>query len=836
MAHTILSLDGVWSLTGTDPDSGRTLTLPGNVPGHVHPDLVAAGHLPDPFWRDNADACQWVERWDWRYEREFNVPDDMPLDWVEVDFGGIDTYATILLNGTVLGTTANMLVPHRFVPGEALRRGINHLSVQVDTIWKHLEGKRLDYPAAFTSERVHVRRMQCTFHWDWVNRFVSAGIWRPVALVAHAGARATDLCVLTRGISADGADIEVRFTAEVRGGDGVQARLAIQGPDGTEVHAWGGPARTGEVRLWVGIDEPRLWWPVGHGDQPLYVATLTLTDASGKVLDRRQSRFGIRTIEVIQPVDVAGSAEEARTRQLRRELPDLDRSGDLPGSGFTCLVNGRPVFCRGGNWVPADPWPSRITPEHYAHLVGLAREAGVNCLRNWGGGIYEPDAFWDACDQQGVLVCQDFIMACAQYPEDEPGFMDALRAEIPVAIRMLRGHASLAWWNGDNENSMNSDWDDPAGWGRKVADQVTGPACAELDPSRAFFATSPIGGRPNNCPTIGDSHFSGFPMSKDALADLGDYRARIARNVGRFQSECTSAGVPALRSLRKFLSQEDLADPTAANWYFHTKDNPYLDVRLFDTQRLLAQALYGEADTVEDRIARQEYAQAEWVRLTLEATRRSAWYCSGLLFWMFNDCWPATGWSLVDYYGLPKAGWYGLKRGCRPIIGSIEETDAGYRFWTTSDLPHEVDATLTISVQAWGGAIGEPRCFTTLVPAGKATAPIEVAREDLAGLDAGSLLVLDLDWREGKDRAWFYPGMPWFMAPPPVTLKVKPVDGGVLVKAAGYARVVTLDGDAVFSDNYFDLLAGEERLISYRPLPGAAADQQISVRCWNAHE
>lgn len=839
MTSNSFSLDGTWRIIGIDPASGKTLELDGAVPGHVHPDLQRTRHIADPFWQMQADDCQWVERWNWRYQRTFHLPDSFDSRWAELEFAGLDTFSEIILNGKSIGRTANMLIPHRFEVGEYLRPGENTIAVQFTNIWAMIEGKQLDYACAFDNpERLHVRRMQCTFHWDWVNRFVSYGIWQPVTLKAYEKACIRDLYVYTKSLTTDSASLAMTLDTERRTDEPITALIEVVNPDGTVVWSDERLITGNEISIEADVANPSIWWPVGYGSQPIYRLRVHLKTEGGNIVDRRETSFGIRTVSIEQIEDVPSSPEWDRTMKFRAELPEADRNEDAPGSSFTLKVNGERIFCRGGNWVPADPWPSRITPQRYDHLIRLARDANMNCLRNWGGGIYEPSAFWDACDRYGILVCQDFIMACAQYPEDDPDFMDAMRAEIPAAIRTLRNHPSLVLWNGDNENGMNSNSDDPAYWGRKVAEEISGPACRELDPSRPFMPTSPYGGKPNNCATIGDCHMAYLPWDSKMLSgDLTDYKDGISRQIGRFMSESTTMGSPPMRSLLKFMTPEDIADPTSATWYYHTKDNPYVDTRLYAGQMQLTEKLFGAAPDIETKVRHQEYVQYEWVRLVIESTRRSKWYCSGILFWMYNDCWPATGWSLVDYYGVPKAAWYAMKRSCKPVIASIELLDGVYRIWVCNDTLDDVDGSCTLMVQPWEGVPVWQMESEVHVPANSSQVVLEIPASGIDGLTHDSILVCGLTTSKGDDRAWYYDGMPSQMILPPAELTVRhdatPQGGQITISTDNYARVVSLDADAAFSDNYFDLLPGEERVITYTNDVDTEPLSDVGVKWWN---
>jgi beta-mannosidase len=812
-----LSLDGAWTLTGIGPQEGETLSLAAQVPGNVHPDLLRAGLISDPFWRAQADDCQWVENWEWRYARAFEVPADFPRDWAILRFEGLDTFATILLNGEEIGRTANMFIPHEFEVGSRLRPGANRLEVRFVPVLRALADKpyaRFAKTTAFnfTGERVYARKMQCGFGWDWVHRLVTAGIWQPVTLRGYQGARLEDVYVRTTAADAGRAVLLVELTAAVRTADPVHARVRIVDAGGVVVAETTAPAGNLAAPLRMTVPDPKLWWPIGYGAQPLYECRVALADAQGRALDRRTTQIGLRTVAIEQIPDAAGSS-------------------------FTVVVNGTRVFCQGGNWVPADPFPSQVTPARYERLIGQARDARLVLLRAWGGGIYEPEPFWRACNRAGVMVSQDFLLACAHYPEDDPEFVAGLRAEFTAAIKMLRNHPSLAFWCGDNELGLGSRPDE--WWScKKLAAEVTGPLCAQLDPSRPFRPTSPCGGDPNNSPLAGDMHTNSQFQQDLTGTDLRGYRAYIDAMTGRFMSEYAASGSPPLRSVRRFMTDADLTGP--AMWEYHTKNNPHSGntQTLFQTVEHDANMLYGRAATPEQHVRHLEYVQYEFIRLAMESARRRQFYCSGIQFWMYNDCWPAAGWSVLDYWGGRKAGWYGMASGCKPVIAALDLGDPDvFRWWACNGTLAAAVGTARIFVQPWeGGPRWSREVIFDLAPnASRLIA--EIPRADLVScLGSDSVLLCDLESGAGTDRAWYFAGLPREMELPPARLQIAQTHegdhGSVTIRTDHYARVVTLEADLDFSDNYFDLLPAETRTIHWKSAAGVSAEPTL-VTCWN---
>jgi len=345
------NLNEKWRLTCIAPAGAERMALTGVVPGgHVHLDLLRAGRIPDPFWRDQAEACKWVEQWDWAYEREFVLSDDWFDAWVALEFGGLDTFTKITLNGQAIGNTTNMFAPYRFEVGSILKPGRNYLRVHFDSIGKHIAGKPTEHERAFgMPERIYIRRRQCTFHWDWVNRFVSCGIWKPVRLVRYDRARITDVHVQTLRIDrpgmivADSAEVLVQVETERRTKESVYANVEIVSPSGGHA-VWSVseelPSNQATWRLC--LDNPKLWWPTGYGKQPMYCCQFNLTAQDGTLLDSRKLRFGIRTVEIEQAAAVSRNTEEA---QLSAIHPVVEVASDgTPGYGFIVRVNNEHIL------------------------------------------------------------------------------------------------------------------------------------------------------------------------------------------------------------------------------------------------------------------------------------------------------------------------------------------------------------------------------------------------------------------------------------------------------------------------------------------------------------
>ena len=816
-----MSLDGKWDLTGYSPDQFTRVALEGTVPGQVHPDLQRAGYIPDPFWRDNADQCQWPEHWEWRYKKIFDLPENFLGGWTVLQFDGLDTYADIFVNGKKIGTpgsttTNDMFLPYEFdVSSGWLKPKGNVLEVRFHPIEKIVgeQAKKKPLPGAFADPlRPYVRRMQCTFGWDWVNRFITAGIWKSCRIVSYPNARIDDLFIYTKSIGEKSAELQMELTSTIKNNAAATCKLSLISPENQVVWENTSSVESPTMKWSATLKDPQLWWPNGAGAHPLYRLTAALLDSQGNELHRKTVETGIRTVKI-------------------EELPDADGAGQ----SLTITINGQRIFAKGGNWVPADPFPSRISAEKYALLLGQAHDAGMNMLRIWGGGIYEPDAFWHLCNTLGIMVSQDLMLACQSYPEDVPAFVSLLKKEFAANATMIRNNPSLIYWCGDNELGLGKAPSDT--WSCKQMHQtMTAPLMAALDPSRAFRLTSPLGTDPatNNSALSGDSHMSAYYEEKAA-----DYRAVIDRfSKGRFMSEHAVAGPPPKRVLMKFMTEADLQNDEMME--FHTKDNPYNKggLTLFRRVGRDAENLYGNPGSDQARRIRQmEYVQYEGVRLGMEGSRRRKFYTSGIQFWMFNDCWPASGWSLIDYWGGRKAAWYAMAAGCRPVIAASETTENSVKWWVTSDVLRDMKVEIEVLVQPCQGKARWAKQAVVNVPANSSIVAMEIPLKDIREkLGNDSVLVCKLTYEHGSDRSYWTPGLPQDITYPKAKLTVAQDPAGSLtISTDNWARVVTLDADADFDDNYFDLMPGETRSIKWKPRSNPFSGK-INVSCWNQIE
>ncbi len=596
------------------PVTSEMTELPAAVPGDVHLDLMRAGILPDLYVGENLMQAAWVEDKDWWYRTAFTAPATKDGERVLLVFHGLDTFATVQLNGTVIGHTDNMHRRYTFDVTEYLQAAGNTLTVRLASPRYAIPFDPAHGPVMWSPERLFARKAQMSFGWDIAPRLVTRGIWRPVELVIVDGARLADVWV-TLG-QAD--DVTVHLAVERHGHDGplrVTGNVAGE-PFSAELAAGEDAA---SVRLAL-PGAPR-WQPVGYGTPALLDVDATLF-ADARALDTRHFHTGLRTVELCQD-----------------PLP----SGGL---SFTFKVNGRTIFVTGLNWTPLDAIFARVTPEQItARLEALAR-LGCNMLRVWGGGIYEPEHFYAECDRLGIMIWQDFMMACGWYPQTDAMAM-AFDAEARQIVHDLRHHPCLALWAGDNE--VDAVYPDLAPLNR-LTRQVLADVCAELHPQVPYLPSSPY--RPTEpagwySDTEGDSH----------VYDHGTNYRESAMWTMRplFTSEFGHLSLPDLATIRTYFPPGTEWPLDNEMWRFHGSDTIQSGMFRVTDRVLKALAACGKPAprTIEEAVPASQALQTEAV-LGWIAQWDSAPYFGGFLLWNVHDCWPQMSDAVFDYLGHPK--------------------------------------------------------------------------------------------------------------------------------------------------------------------------------------
>ncbi|UZN04483.1 glycoside hydrolase family 2 protein [Cellulomonas sp. S1-8] len=804
-------LDDGWTLTAAadtlPPDLPRPLAdtlrtgLRVRVPGTSHTHLLDAGLVPDPYLDRNEEQLAWMRRVDWAYERTLGAAPAGPGERVDLVLEGVDTVADVLLDGVVLARTANQHRTYRVDLRDHLRPGAQVLRVALTSALTYAEAEAARLgprPAAYPQPFNMVRKMACSFGWDWGPDLQTAGLWRPVRLERWRAARLASVRPLVT-VQPDGTGV-VRVVVEIErsglaGGDGrlvVTARVA--GADAVVEVASGATAAT--VRLEV--PHAPLWWPVGHGAQPLHDLRVELRAAdpaapagprgTGPVLGTWSRRIGFRSVE-------------------------LDTAPDDHGSAFTLRVNGRPLFVRGANWIPDDHLLTRLTRGRLAERLDQALGAHLNLLRVWGGGRYESEDFYELCDERGLLVWQDFLLACAAYPEESP-LWEEIEAEAREHVARLTPHPSLVLWNGGNENLWGfRDWGWEAElegrtWGRRYATELLPTIVAELDPTRPYLANSPAS--PNL--DLHDVHPNDLGHGTHHQWDVWnriDYTA-YRDEVPRFCSEFGFQGPPTWTTLQRAVRAEDgtVARKEHPTFLLHQKaedGNRKLD-------RGMAPHLGVPHDFI-DWLWAAQLNQARAVRFAIEHYR--SWWptTAGAIVWQLNDCWPVTSWAAIDGDGRPKPSWWAMRAAFAERMVTVQPRDGREVLVVVNDTPTLWKATAVLERQTLDGhvlaraerplTVGAWSVGTFPVAAALRT-PDDPTRE---------VLVVTLDrrravhtWLEDVDLA---------LDPAPFDARVHPVQDGyeVVVTARALVRDLTLlvdrlDPDATVDDALVTLPAG----------------------------
>ncbi|MFW6062350.1 MAG: glycosyl hydrolase 2 galactose-binding domain-containing protein, partial [Planctomycetota bacterium] len=730
---------------------------------------------------------------------------------------GLDTVASVELNGHQLGHTANMHRGYRFPARQALRPGENRLAVRFTSPYRYAEQLRDrlgDRPGAYPEPYQFIRKMACNFGWDWGPTLITCGIFKPIYLVGWSNARIDSVRPLVTHADEQSATVEVLVEMPRASGRPhdvpMQLEAALLDPDGNEVRRESvSVTHDAEQRIGLEIGDPRLWWPRGYGDQPLYTVNVRLRVDRGEGLDRWTGRVGLRTVR-------------------------LNTDADEIGSQMTLEVNGKAVFCKGANWIPDDCFPTRVTEADYRRRIEQACEANMNMLRIWGGGIYETDTFYDICDELGVMVWQDFLFACAAYPEDSP-FWEQVELEATHNITRLSPHPSLVIWNGCNENIWGYfDWGwqdalDGRAWGAGYYFDLLPRLVEQLDPTRPYWPGSPYSGTMEIHP-LDDAHGNQHIWDVWNARDYRSYR----ENKPRFASEFGFQAPATYATLRQALPEKQLR-PVSPAMLHHQKagdGHSKLQARLEEH--------FQSPENFDDWLYLTQLNQARALTTGVEWLRALQPRCMGTLYWQINDCWPVTSWAAVDDGGRPKPLWYATRRFFAPRLLTIQPTDDGLGVFAVNDTDEQWDEPVTVTRMDFdGNALAAVEAELTVPPRGcvavEGVDPALLTPEDptreLAVAQAGAQRGL---WFFEIDRNLRYPQ--------PAFESYLSDDGGELVLTAQtLLRDLAifpdrLDAEATVDDQLVTLLPGESatfRIDSPQPLAREKLTAPPVLQCAN---
>lgn len=770
---TIYSLNGQWNMTRVK--TGEQYNV--SVPSDNYTQLYELGVIADPYYKDNESKVEWIGREDWTYERTFNLTEnDLDNRKILLVCKALDTICEVYINNELAGKGENAHLKYEFDIKSFVNAGENTLKIKFFapvTLAEKLQAEKpIPKNCNGTDGIAYIRKPHCHFGWDWGPHIPISGITDDISIVCFDN-RLKDVEI--RQIHENG-KVTVKIDPVVDGEGDVSAKITY--PDGTEY-----AIKNNEIT----VENPELWWTKelsGKEKQPLYTVVATMKDS---VVSKK---IGLRTIR-------------------------LDRSKDEFGSNFCFYLNGVPIFGKGANWIIPDSLMGRTTNATYDYYIDSALQANFNMIRIWGGAYYIPDYFYEQCDEKGLLLWQDFMFACLMYPFYENDFLENVLKETEYQIKRIKSHPSLCLWGGNNEiETMFSYMPENmkiVQWYKKFFYEILAELVARLDPDTPYIPTSPIGESFRKGVT-GDDHGDTHMWTVwHGQKPLNYYRSRPSR----FCSEFGLESLPSMDAVCQFADEKDFSI-TSDIFNAHQKckgGNRKMLYYLFEK--------YYEPEKFEDLIYMTNLIQKECIQDATEHWRRNRGRCNGSLFWQFNDCWQAPSWSSIDFTGKWKALQYSSRHFFEPVCVSIEDGKKDYKIYAVNDLREEKNVKISVNLSTVDGKV----IFTNELT--KTLSPLSsecVFGSEIKGNKKDIFLSVKM-YENGvvisERTKIFVPDRDLNLKPHTIRTKASYENGEMKISLISpvFCRSVMVDIPGFrkpFSDNYFDLLPNEEKIITVK--------------------
>lgn len=769
------------------------------VPGCIHTDLLHHNLIPDPFFGNNDSVLQWIGQQAWTYSLTFDLePEELQQEQVELIFNGLDTYATVYLNDSLVLHASNMFRTWGVACKKQLKVKNNLLKIVFESAEKKSMALYLACPYKLPGEeRVMTRKAQFQYGWDFGPRFLTCGIWKSIVLQSwsrfhissetiHLDSMANQTAYMTLNMRISSTRKQTIFS-QIAGNDSNY---------GTPVKEMKIRKGWNQVKMHFQVKHPRLWWCNGYGKPDLYTLGLVVSDRTG-YMESAEVTYGIRTIELVQAPDSAGT-------------------------GFFFHLNGVPVFMKGANYVPMDIFASGLTPSRYDSLIADAADCNFNMLRVWGGGWYEDDAFYKACDKKGIMVWQDFMFAGGMYPADT-GFYMNVKQEAHEQVERLSKHPCLAMFCGNNEISEGwHRWGWQDGFSEDAKRKMDGdynllfknllPLMVKNYSNLPYWESSPSLGRGDPWHTSrGDAHnwfvwHDGEPFS--------NYKQKVPR----FMSEFGFQSYPSMNTIR---SISKAGEPLSSNSILAHQKNK----RGHSIIQKYMDSEFPQARNDADFIYLSQVLQTEGIVTGIEAHRNAKPWCMGSLYWQFNDCWPAISWSSREYSGKWKALQYAVRRAFETFAITVQSEGDSMCFRIVSDSLRPCEGNIKISTWHVNGKKEMEKSIPVSVAANMGSS-FKLAKGDLQVLSDDSLskmidVVFFIEGRAVTEKIYYFgPSKNIRLEDPRIQLRVEvhPNESEIILETEKPARYVYLDNGMPvnFSDNYFDMLPGRTYRVSLK--------------------